>query len=105
MHRLVKGSWSSCESERDDHELKMSTLSPECCLRDVCIEDPNLVVSTLQIYLSVKRSSIHSLQNVLYARHWKLVLDGELVQGSVIHTKTCSLVLLHDEEDGCCKWR
>lgn len=54
---------------------------------DILFGDTYLKVVTFQVYLIKDLCSIGSLQDVLDAWHWKLVLHRHVVQGTVISTK------------------
>ncbi len=101
MHDIHEGSWSICQAERHDCELKQPISGPEGCLGDVLVLDSNLVVPGAQVNLGKDCAALDSVKQFFNSGQRVPVLDCDFVQGPVIHTEPhAAILLLHEEHRG-----
>ena len=69
----------------------------ECRLVDILRGHPNLVVTRPEIQFGEKAGALEFIQKFIDNRNWKLVLDGDKVETTVVDTEMPSPVGLSDE--------
>lgn len=74
VHAGLEGSRSVGQPKWHDQELKVPILAPKCCLRDILIPHPNLVVPRTQINLREVLGSSKLIHQLIYAGNGLSVL-------------------------------
>ena len=82
------------QSEGHHRKLKVPITRPKCCLRDICIPNPQLMVTSAKVYLGVDSRSSQLIKQIVNPRLWVPILDRNSVQMSVINAQSKGLVRL-----------
>ena len=61
--------------QRDHYKLKVPITRPERCLRDICLPNPQLMVTSAKVYLGVGSRSSQLIKQVINPRQWIPILD------------------------------
>ena len=69
-------------------KLKVPIPRPECCLRDICLPNPQLMVTNAKVYLGVDSRSSQLIKQVINPRQWVPILDRNPVQLSVVNAQS-----------------
>ena len=75
-------------------KLKVPITHPERCLRDICLLNPQLMVTSTKVYLRVDSRSSQLIKQIVNPRQWVPILDRNPVQLSVVNAQLKGLVLL-----------
>ena len=94
MHEIHKCYWRIRQSEGHNCKLKVPITRPERCLRDICILNPQLMVTSAKVYLGVDSQSSQLIKQIVNPRYWAPILDRNPVQLSVVNAQSKGLVLL-----------
>ena len=80
--------------QRAHYKLKVPMKRPEYCLRDICLPKPQLMVTSVKVYLGVDSRSSQLIKQVINPRQWVPILDHNTVQLFVVNAQLKGLVLL-----------
>ena len=94
MHEVHECRWRIRQSKGHHHQLKVPVMRPERCLRDICLHNPQLMVTSAKVYLGEDSCSSQLIKQVINPRQWILILDRNPVQLSVVNAQSKGLVLL-----------
>ena len=87
------------KTKGEHNELIEAIPRAERRLGDVLLLDANLVVAGTKVDLGEVPRTVETIQEVVNARDRVPVLDGDLVEGTVVHTQAeGSILLLHKED-------
>ena len=93
------------QAERQHEELVVPVPRAERGLRHVGRIDAHLVVARAQIDLAEVLRTVQPIEQLIDAGQRVLVLDGDLVQRTVVDTHAQLAALLLDEQHGRTEWR
>ena len=79
MHEVYECYWRIRQSKGHHCELKVPIPRPERCLRDICLPNPQLMVTTTKVYLGVDSRSSKLVKQVINPRQWVPILDHNYV--------------------------
>jgi len=82
----------------------MPTVCPEGCLGDVIRMHAHLVVPAAKVDLGEEAGTLQLIQELIDHRDRVLVLDGGVVEGSVVDAETPSVVVLADQKHRGGEW-
>ena len=71
----------------------------ERCLGDVLLLDADSVITGAEVHLGEVPSVMEAIQEVVDVRDGVAVLNGDHVEGAVVHTKAEDSILLFHKED------
>ena len=75
-------------------KLKVPITRLERCLRDICIPNPQLMVTSAKVFLGVDSRFSQLIKQVINPRQWVPILNRNPIQLSVINAQSKGLVLL-----------
>src|SRR6185369_12585218 len=101
VHEALKSCWGVGEAKWHDSPFKRSIAHVESGFPFVSFSNTNKVVSVSEVEGCVDSSFSGGLEKVGNQRKRIAVLFRDLVETSVIDTKTKGSIFLADEEDGC----
>ena len=76
------------------YKLKVPITRPKRCLRDICLPNSQLMVTSEKVYLGVDSCSSQLVKQIINPRQWVPILDRNPVQLSVVNAQSKGLVLL-----------
>src|SRR3954453_18407205 len=76
------------EAKGHDLVLVMAISGTECSFLDIIFVDSNLMIPRAQVNLGEHLGMVKLVHEVLNERDGEPILDGDLVQGAVVHTHT-----------------
>ena len=79
MPKIHECRWSICQSEWHHCELKMLILRPERCLKDVCLPNCQLMITSVEIYLGVDPRPSQLIKQIINPRQRVPILDNSLI--------------------------
>ena len=82
------------QSKRHHRKLKVPIMCLERCLRDICLPNPQLMVTSAKVYLRVDSHSSQLIQKIINPRQWVPILDRNPVQLPVVNAQSKGLVFL-----------
>ena len=94
MHEVHDCYWRIRQSKGHHCKLKVPITRPERCLGDICLPNPQLMVTSAKVYLGVDSRSSQLIKQIVNPRQWVSILDRNLVQLSVVNAQSKGLVLL-----------
>ena len=94
MHEVHECCWRIRQSKGHHRKLKVPIPCPERCLKDICLPNPQLMVTSAKVYLGVDSRSSQLIKQVINPRQWVPILDRNSVQLSVVNAQSKGLVLL-----------
>ena len=94
MHEVHECRWRICQSKGHHCKLKVPVTRPKRCLRDICLPNPQLMVTSEKVYLGVDSRSSQLMKQVINPRQWVSILDRNLVQLSVVNAQSKGPVFL-----------
>ena len=94
MHEVHEYRWRIRQSKGHHCKLKVPITRPERCLRDICLPNPQLMVTSAKVYLGVDLRSSQLIKQVINPRQWVPILDCNPIQLSVVNAQSKGLVLL-----------
>ena len=94
MHEVHECRWRIRQSKGHHGKLKVPITCPERCLRDICLPNPQLMVTSAKVYLGVDSRSSQLVKQVINPRQWVPILDRNPTQLSVVNPQSKGLVLL-----------
>ena len=80
--------------QRANCKLKVPIPCLEHCLRDICLPNPQMMVTNVKVYLRIDSCSSQLVKQVIYPRQWVLILDHNPIQLSIVNAQSKGLVLL-----------
>lgn len=92
VHHTLKCCWCIGQAKRHDLELIMALMSFKSCLVFILWEHPHLMVTRPHVMFSEYFSSGQLIQNFLNNWHRKCVLCSDIIQFSVINTKSLGAI-------------
>src|SRR6185437_11670388 len=104
-HEMHEGRGRVRQTEGQDTELEVSIASAEGRLRYVTLGDTNLMVTGPEIELREVLRALKPIEQLVDARQRVVVLDGHVVQRTVVDAHTQLAILLLHEQDGCTERR
>ena len=90
MHECLEHRWGICQTKGHHYKLKEALMCAEGRLVDILRGHP-------KIQFGEKAGALEFIQKFIDNRNWKLVLDGDKVETTVVDTETPSPVGLSDE--------
>ena len=94
MHEVHEYRWRIRQSKGHHRKLKVPITRPERCLRDICLPNPQLMVTSAKVYLGVDLRSSQLIKQVINSRQWVPILDCNPIQLSVVNAQSKGLILL-----------
>ena len=94
MHEIHKCCWHISQSKGHHRKFKVPITRPKRWLRDICLPNPQLMVTSAKVYLGVDSRSSQLIKQIINPRKWVLILDRNPVQLSVINAQSKGIVLL-----------
>ena len=94
MHEIHECFWSIRQSKGHHRKLKVPIPRPERCLRDICLPNPQLMVTSVKVYLGVDSHSSQLIKQVINPRQWVPILNRNLVQLSVVNAQSKGPIFL-----------
>ena len=94
MHEVHECRWRIRQSKGHHRELKVPITRLECCLRDICLPNPQLMVTSAKVYFGVDSRSSQLIKQVINPRQWVLILDRNPVQLSVVNAQSKGPIFL-----------
>jgi len=100
IHQGLECGRCICETKGEHNKLIEAIPSAERRLGDVLLLDADLVVARAEVNLGEETCTMEAIQEVVDAGDGVPVLDGDLVEGTVVHTQAEGSILLLHKEDG-----
>ena len=75
MYEIHECCWCICQSEGHHHKLKVPISSPERCLRDICLPNPQLMVTNAKVYIGGDSRSSQLIKQVINPWKWITIID------------------------------
>ena len=94
MHKVHECRWRIRQSKGHHCKLKVPITHAERCLRDICLPNPQLMVTSAKVYLGVDSRSSQLIKQVINPQQWVPIPDRNPVQLSVVNAQSKGLVLL-----------
>ena len=94
MHDVHECHWCIRQSKGHHRKLKVPITCPERCPRDICLPNPQLMVTTAKVYFGVDSRSSQLIKQIVDPRQWVPIIDRNLVQLSVINAQPKGLLFL-----------
>ena len=94
MHEVHECCWSIRQPKGHHRELKMPIPPTERCLRDICLPNPQLMVTSAKVYLGVDSHSSQLIKQVINPQQWIPILDRNRIQLSVVNAQSKDLVFV-----------
>ena len=88
MYEVHECHWRIHQSKGHHRELKVPIMRPERCLRDICLPNPQLMVTSEKIYFGVDSHYSQLIKQVINPRQWVSIIDCNLVQLSVVNAQS-----------------
>ena len=85
MHEIHECCWRIRQSEGHHRKLKVPITRPKRCLRDICLPNPKLMVTSAKVYLGIDSRSSQLMKQIINPRQWVPILDRNLVQLLVVN--------------------
>ena len=85
MHEIHECRWSIRQSEWHYCELKVPILRPKRRLRDICLLNPQVMVTSAEIYLGVNSRSSQLIKLIINPRQWVPIPNSNPIQLSVVY--------------------
>ena len=82
------------QSKGHHRKLKVPITRLERCLRDICLPNPQLMVTSVKVYFGVDSRSSQLIKQVINPRQWVPILDLNPVQLSVVNAQSKGPVFL-----------
>lgn len=101
VHESLEGGGSVGETEGHDKGFEVAVASAESGLPLVTFLDPDKVVSPAKVEFGEDLGTAEAVDGFSDEGKGGSVLDGDLVEASVVDTEPQTAVLLFDEEDRC----
>ena len=79
MHECIR------QSKGHHCKFKVPITRPERCLRDICLPNPQLMVTSAMDYVGIDSCSSQLVKQVINPRQWVPILDCNPVQLLVIN--------------------
>ena len=80
--------------QRAHCKLKVPITRPERCLRDICLPNPQLMVTNAKVYFGVDSRSSQLIKQIVNPRQWVPILNRNPVKLPVVNAQLKGLVLL-----------
>ena len=93
MNEVHECCWRIRQSKRHHYELKVPITHPKRCLRDICLPNPQLIVTSAKVYLGVDSRSSQLIKQINNPLQWVSILDRNPIQLPVINAQSKGLVL------------
>ena len=104
IHEVHEISRSIGQPERHHGVFKQSVSSDEGCLQDVCLSHLQLVITGAKVNLGEDTGSTELIKKILNLGQGVLILDGYVIQRTVVHTQTGGTVSLIHEDHWRSPW-
>ena len=88
MHEVHECCWRIHQSKGHHCKLKVPITRPERCLRNICLPNPQLMVTSAKIYLGVDSHSSQLIKQVINPRQWVPILDRNPIQLSIVNAQS-----------------
>ena len=105
MHEVHEGAGCVGETEGQHEELEVTVACAERGLGHVLWVDANLVVAAAQVDLAEVLRALQTVEQFVDTRQRVAVLDGDVVQRTIVDAHAHGAILLLHEQDGCTEWR
>src|ERR1043165_6683604 len=86
VHHSHEVSWGVRQTKRHDREFIQAISGGECRLGDVFLPDLQLIIAGTKIYLGEYSGTLELIKQIINAGQQVFVLDGDFLQGAVVHT-------------------
>ena len=94
MHEVHECRWRIRQSKGHHYKLQVPITCLKRCLRDICLSNPQLMVTSAKVYLGVDSRSSQLIKQVINPRQWVPILDHIHVQLSVVNAQSKGPVFL-----------
>ena len=94
MHEVYECRWRIRQSKGHHCKLKVPITRSERCLRDICLPNPQLMITSAKVYLGVDSCSSQMIKQVINPRQWVSILDRDPIQLSIVNAQLKGLVLV-----------
>ena len=94
MYEIHECCWHIRQSEGHHRKLIVPITRSKRCLRDICIPNSQLMVTSAKVYLGVDSRSSQLIKQIVNPRQRVPILDRNPVQLSIINAESKGLVLL-----------
>ena len=88
MHETHECCWRIHQSEGHYYELKVPIPRFECCVRDIYLPNPQLMIASAKVHLGVDSCSSQLIEQVINPRQWIPILDYNTVQLSLVNEQS-----------------
>ena len=85
MHEVHDCRWRISQFKGHHRKLKVPITCPEHCFRDICLPNPQLMVTSAKVYFGVDSRSSQLIKQVINPRQWVPILNRNLVQLSIVN--------------------
>ena len=85
MHEIHECGRCIRQSKGHHCKLKVAITRPEHCLRDICLPNPQQMVTSAKVYLGVYSRSSQLIKQVINPQQWVPILYRNPVQLSVVN--------------------
>ena len=73
MHEVNECCWRIRQSKGHHRKLKVPITRPERCLRDICLPNPQLMVTSAKVYLGVDSWSSQLIKQIVDVKLWRKI--------------------------------
>ena len=94
MYEVYECCWRIRQFKGNHCKLKVPITRPERCLRDICLPNPQLMVTSAKVYLEVDSCSSQLIKQIVNPWQWVPILNRNSVQLPVENAQSKGLVLL-----------
>ena len=94
MYEVHECCWRIPQSKGHHRKLNVPIARLKRCLRDICLPNPQLMVTSAKVYLGVDLSFSQLIKQISNPRQKVPILDRNLVQLSLIIAQSKGLILL-----------
>ena len=99
MHEVHECYWRIRQSKGHHLELKVLIQRPKRCLRDICLPNPQLMVTNVKFYFGVDSCPSQLIKQVINSQQWIPILDRNPIQLSVVNAQSKGLVFLLSKQN------
>ena len=94
MHEVHECLWRIRQSKGHHRKLKVPITHPKHCLRDICLPNPQLMITSAKVYLGVDSHSSQLIKQIVNPRQWVPIPNRNPIQLHVINAQSKGLVLI-----------
>ena len=104
MDEVHECCWRIRQSKGHHCKLKVPITHPKRCLKDICLPNPQLMVTSAKVYLGLDSRSSQLIKQVINPRQWVPILERNPIQLSVVNAQSKGLVLLLRKQNRSAPW-